>query len=83
MVNFDEVHIILRLAVFADGIFDALDSTHIHSFPFVIIKLRVTMALVRFEVDDMSLNYMGIPLDFDFPAFLAHKGGLIPVLSEK
>ena len=64
----------LGLTVFPDGIFDALDSTHIHSFPFILTGLRVTAALVRFEVEDMALNNTGIPLDFDFPALLAVKG---------
>lgn len=39
--------------------------------------------LFRLEVDDMPFHNMGIPLDFDFPALLAEKGGLIPVLREK
>ncbi len=74
----------LGLATFPDGIFDALDRTHIHSFPFVVImSLRVAAALVRFEVEDMALNHTGIPFDFDFPALLAEEGGLIPVLREK
>lgn len=83
-VNVGGFHIILGLTIFPDGIFDALDSTHIHSFPFVVMmNLRVTAALVRFEVENMTLNDTGIPLDFDFPALLAVKGGLIPVLREK
>ena len=83
-VNVSGFHIILGLTTFPDGIFDALDSTHIHSFPFVVMMgLRVAAALVRFEVEDMALNDTGIPLDFDFPALLAVKGGLIPVLREK
>ena len=79
-INVGGVHIILGLTAFPDGIFDALDSTHIHSFPFVIIKLRVTAALVRFEVENMSLDHTGIPLDFNFPALLTQEGSLIPVL---
>ena len=83
-VNVGGFHIILGLTIFPDGIFDALDSTHIHSFPFVVMmNLRVAAALVRFEVENMALNDTGIPLDFDFPALLAVKGGLIPVLREK
>ena len=71
----------MGLAVFPDGILDALDSTHIHSFPFVVMMgLRVAAALVRLEVEDMALDHTGIPLDFDFPALLAYEGGLIPVL---
>lgn len=31
----------------------------------------------------MPLDYTGVPLDFDFPALLAGKGGLIPALCEK
>ena len=77
-------HIMLGLTVFPDGIFDALDSTHIHSFPFVVMMgLRVATALVRLEVEDMALDHTGIPLDFDFPALLAVKSGLIPVLRKK
>ena len=58
-------------------------STHIHSFPFVVMMgLRVT-ALARLKVDDMALDHMSIPLDFGFPALLAEKGGLITVLREK
>jgi hypothetical protein len=83
LVNVGRFHIMLGLTVFPDGIFDALDSTHIHSFPFILAGLRVTAALVRFEVEDMALNDTGIPLDFDFPALLAVKGGLIAVLCEK
>ena len=49
----------------------------------MVVGLRVAAALVRLEVEDMALNHAGIPLDFDFPAFLAEKGGLIPVLREK
>ena len=45
--------------------------------------LRVAAALVRFEVENMALDHTGIPLDFDFPALLAMKSGLIPVLGEK
>ena len=45
--------------------------------------LRVAAALVRFEVENMALDHTGIPLDFDFPALLAVKSGLIPVLREK
>ena len=77
------VHIILGLTAFPDGIFDALDSTHIHSFPFVVMMVLRVTALARFEVDNMTLDHMSIPLDFDFPALLAEKGGLIPVLREK
>ena len=83
-VNVGGFHIILGLATFPDGIFDALDSTHIHSFPFVVMMgLRVAAALVRLEVEDMALDHTSIPLDFDFPALLAYEGGLIPVLREK
>ena len=83
-VNVGGFHVILGLAVFPDGILDALDSTHIHSFPFVVMMgLRVAAALVRFEVENMALNHTGIPLDFDFSALLAYEGGLIPVLREK
>ena len=83
-VNVGGFHIILGLATFPDGIFDALDSTHIHSFPFVVImSLRVAAALVRFEVENMALDHTGIPLDFDFPTLLAYEGGLIPVLRKK
>ena len=83
-VNVGGFHVILGLAVFPDGILDALDSTHIHSFPFVVMMgLRVAAALVRLEVEDMALDHTGIPLDFDFPALLAYEGGLIPVLREK
>jgi len=83
-VNVGGFHIILGLATFPDGIFDALDSTHIHSFPFVVVAgLRVAAALVRFEVEHMALDHTGIPLDFDFPALLAYEGGLIPVLRKK
>ena len=82
-INLGGVHVILGLTAFPDSIFDALDSTHIHSFPFVVMMgLRVT-ALARLKVDDMALDHMSIPLDFDFPALLAEKGGLIPVLREK
>ena len=57
-VNVGGFHIILGLATFPDGIFDALDSTHIHSFPFVVImSLRVAAALVRFEVEHMALDH--------------------------
>ena len=73
----------LGLTVFPDGIFDALDSTHIHSFPFVVMMGLRVAALVRLEVEDMALNDTGIALDFDFPALLAVKSGLIPVLREK
>ena len=74
----------MGLAVFPDSILDALDSTHIHSFPFgVVAGLRVAAALVRLEVEDMALDHAGIPLDFDFPALPAYEGGLIPVLREK
>ena len=84
LVNVGGFHIMLGLTVFPDGIFDALDSTHIHSFPFVVMMgLRVATALVRLEVEDMALNDTGIPLNFDFPALLAVKSGLIPVLREK
>jgi len=83
-VNVGGFHIILGLATFPDGIFDALDSTHIHSFPFVVMmSLRVAAALVRLEVEHMALDHTGIPLDFDFPTLLAYEGGLIPVLREK
>ena len=83
-VNIGGFHVIQRLAVFSDRILDALDSTHIHSFPFVVVAgLRVTAALVRLEVENMALDHTGIPLDFDFPALLAVKSGLIPVLREK
>ena len=83
-VNVGGFHTILGLATFPDGIFDALDSTHIHSFPFVVImSLRVAAALVRFEVEHMALDHTGIPLDFDFPTLLAYEGGLIPVLRKK
>ena len=59
-------------------------ATQIHSFPFVVMMgLRVVAALVWFEVENMALDHTGIPLDFDFPALLAVKGGLIPVLREK
>ena len=67
-VNVGGFHVILGLAVFPDSILDALDSTHIHSFPFVVVAgLRVAAALVRLEVEDMALDHTGIPLDFDFP----------------
>jgi hypothetical protein len=82
-INLGGVHIKLGLAAFPDSIFDALDSTHIHSFPFVVMMGLRVAALARFEVDNMALNHMSIPLDFDFPALLAEKGGLIPVLREK
>ena len=65
-------------AIYDDGIFQV--GKDIHSFPFVIIKLRVTAALVRFEVENMSLDHTGIPLDFNFPALLTQEGSLIPVL---
>ena len=82
-INVGGVHIKLGLTAFPDSIFDALDSTHIHSFPFVVMMgLRVS-AFARLEVDDMALDYMSIPLDFDFPALLAEKGGLIAVFREK
>ena len=83
LVNVGRFHIMLGLTVFPDGIFDALDSTHIHSFPFVVMMGLRVAALVRLEVEDMALNDTGIPLDFDFPALLAVKSGLIPVLREK
>ena len=77
-------HIMLGLTVFPDGIFDALDSTHIHSFPFVVMMgLRVATALVRLEVEDMALDHTGIPLDFDFPALLVLESILIAVLCKK
>ena len=83
-VNVGGFHIILGLATFPDGIFDALDSTHIHSFPFVVImSLRVAAALVRFEVEHMALDHTGIPLDFDFPALLVLESILIAVLCKK
>ena len=82
-VNVSGFHIILGLTTFPDGIFDALDSTHIHSFPFVVMMGLRVAALVRLEVENMALDHTGIPLDFDFPALLAVKGGLIPVLREK
>ena len=41
------------------------------------------MLSFRLEVEDMALDYMGIPLDFDFPALLTQESGLIPVLCEK
>ena len=83
-VNVGGFHIILGLATFPDGIFDALDSTHIHSFPFVVMMgLRVAASLARLEIEDMTLDHMSIPLDFDFPAFLTGEGGLIFVLREK
>ena len=31
----------------------------------------------------MTLNYTGVPFDFDLPALLALQGGLITVLSQK
>ena len=83
LVNVGRFHIMLGLTVFPDGIFDALDSTHIHSFPFVVMMGLRVAALVRLEVEDMALNDTGIPLDFDLPALLAMKSGLKPVLREK
>ena len=79
-VNIGGFHVIQRLAVFPDGILDALDSTHIHSFPFVVVAGLRVAALARLEVENMALDHTGIPLDFDFPALLAYEGGLIPVL---
>ena len=70
-VNVGGFHIILGLATFPDGIFDALDSTHIHSFPFVVVAGLRVAALARLEVEDMALDDTGIPPDFNFPAFLA------------
>ena len=46
------------------------------------VCLRVTF-LFRLKIEDMPLDYTGVPLDFDFPALLAGKGGLIPALCEK
>jgi hypothetical protein len=84
LVNLGGFHVTLGLTVFSDGIFNALDGTHIHSFPFVVMmSLRVAAALIRFEVENMALDHTGIPLDFDFPALLTQESGLIPVLCEK
>ncbi|EFE12536.1 hypothetical protein CLOM621_07196 [Clostridium sp. M62/1] len=83
-VNLRGFHIMLGTVILSDGFPDFLNSTHIHSFPFVVVAgLRVAAALVRLEVEDMALDHTGIPLDFDFPALLAEKGGLIPGLREK
>lgn len=41
------------------------------------------MLSFRLEVEDMALDHMGIPLDFDFPVLLTQESGLIPVLCEK
>ena len=74
----------MGLITFPDGVLDVLDSTHIHSFPFVVMMgLQVAASLARFEIEDMTLDHMSIPLDFDFPVSLTGEGGLIFVLREK
>ena len=45
--------------------------------------LQVAASLARFEIEDMTLDHMSIPLDFDFPVSLTGEGGLIFVLREK
>ena len=37
----------------------------------------------RFEIEDMPLDNVGVPLNLDFPALLAQKSGLIAILSQK
>ena len=83
-VNVGGFHIVLGLITLSNSILDALDRTHIHSFPFAVVAgLRVAMVLVRLEDEDMALNHAGVPFDFDFPALLDQESGLIPVLRKK
>ncbi|EDM98351.1 hypothetical protein BACCAP_03786 [Pseudoflavonifractor capillosus ATCC 29799] len=49
----------------------------------MIVGLQVAAVLAWFEIEDMTLDHMGIPLNFDFPAFLTGESGLIFVLREK
>jgi len=47
------------------------------------LQLLVAAALIRFEVENVALDHAGIPLDFDFPAVMAQKCGLIVIFCEK
>ena len=45
--------------------------------------LRVTAFLFRFEIEDMALYNVGIPLDFDLLAALGVQGLPVAILGEK
>jgi len=46
-------------------------------------SLNILFSPFFFYIQDMTLNYTGVPFDFDLPALLALQGGLITVLSQK
>ena len=70
-VDLGGFHIPLGTAILPDRVPDFLYSTHIQSFPFAVVGLRVAAALARPKIEDMALNDTGVPLDLDFPALLA------------
>ena len=73
----------LGLAVFTDGLLNLSNGTHNSFLSWQMAGLRVTAFLFRFEIEDMALYNVGIPLDFDLLAALGVQGLPVAILGEK
>ena len=83
-VNVSGFHIILGLTTFPDGIFDALDSTHIHSFPFVVMMgLRVAAALddasnmLKQYLEAGDIRFIGSTTYEEYNRYMAQSKGIV------
>ena len=71
LVDLGAFHVMLGLAVFADGFFNVSNGTHSSVLSWQAVGLRVAALFLRLEVDDVPLDNVGMALDFDVPALLA------------
>jgi len=82
-VDLGAFHVMLGLAVFADGLLNLSNGTHSSVLSWQVVGLRVTAFLFWLEIEDMPLDNVGIPLNFDLLAALGVQGLPVAVLGEK